>query len=213
MSERGWESSEVIDLIAAAMCERGCSVDGCPAVATRRLGWCDKHYRRWRKYGDPLGSAPARSTAWAEREFRRLAAIETDECVIWPYAKGSQRGYGQVYIAGQKLYAHREALTSRVPQPLDKPYARHGPCNKPACMNYRHLSWGTPTENNLDQRRDGTAMLGERNPMARLTAEDVAVIRRDFANGVSQRQLAKRHGVAVMTIWRAIRGVSWADVA
>jgi hypothetical protein len=45
-----------------------CSVIDCEARAEKR-GWCNKHYRRWRKYGDPLtlkktpnGEAPDRCT-------------------------------------------------------------------------------------------------------------------------------------------------------
>ena len=34
------------------MAEHTCSVDDCPKVATRR-GWCNAHYRRWLKHGDP----------------------------------------------------------------------------------------------------------------------------------------------------------------
>lgn len=143
-------------------------------------------------------------------EFNRLAAIETDECVIWPYAKSGQRHYGLVYVDGKKEYAHRRALAQRTPMPADKPVARHGPCNTPACMNYRHLSWGTPTENNLDMHRDGTAPVGERNPMARLTAADVLAMRVAYANGVPQRALAKQYGVSIMTVNRAIRAESWA---
>ena len=30
-----------------------CAVDDCDRGATSR-GWCDKHYQRWRKHGDPL---------------------------------------------------------------------------------------------------------------------------------------------------------------
>lgn len=146
----------------------------------------------------------------SEGEFRRLAAIETDECVVWPYAKAGQRGYGLVYIRGEKRYAHREALLLRTAS-LGRPIALHGPCNNPACMNYRHLSWGTSAENNQDMFRDGTALLGERNPMAKLTAEDVRSMREQYAVGAAtQRELAMQHGVAVMTVNRAIRGISWA---
>ena len=146
----------------------------------------------------------------SEIEFRRLAAIETDACVVWPYAKSGQRQYGLVYVSGTKCYAHRLALAARTPQPIDKPLVRHGPCNNPACMNYRHLSWGTPAENNLDQRRDGTSLGGERNPNARLKATEVVEIRAAYAaGGVSQHALAMLYGVTTMTINRAVRWQSW----
>lgn len=41
------------------MSARTCPVDGCDK-AVRTKGYCDTHYRRWRKYGDPC--APDRST-------------------------------------------------------------------------------------------------------------------------------------------------------
>ena len=37
--------------------ERTCSVEGC-ATVVRARGWCDKHYNRWRKHGDPLVGGP-----------------------------------------------------------------------------------------------------------------------------------------------------------
>lgn len=149
----------------------------------------------------------------SKRMFLELAALETDECVIWPYAKASQRGYGQVYIDGQKLYAHREALVRRTPPPDAKSVVRHGPCNRPACMNYRHLSWGTQAENNNDKLRDGTHSIGERNGWAKLTEDEVLELRRRYGNGERQRALAVEFGVTVMTVNRAIRGESWRHVA
>lgn len=149
----------------------------------------------------------------SQREFERLAALETDDCVIWPHAKAGQRGYGQAYIDGRQVYCHREALARRHPPTPERPDALHGSCNNPACMNYRHLRWGTSTENHLDQHRDGTAPVGERNPMARLNPDAVSSIRGSYATGTrTQRQLAADHGVSVMTINRAIRRESWTSV-
>ena len=34
-----------------------CSIDGCENGVLAR-GWCNRHYKRWQKFGDPLGSAP-----------------------------------------------------------------------------------------------------------------------------------------------------------
>lgn len=39
------------------MPERMCSIDDCERQCYSR-GWCNLHYQRWRKHGDPLGSAP-----------------------------------------------------------------------------------------------------------------------------------------------------------
>lgn len=41
-------------IIDAAVPTKTCSIDGCdgPHLA---LGWCDPHYRRYRRHGDPLG--------------------------------------------------------------------------------------------------------------------------------------------------------------
>lgn len=142
----------------------------------------------------------------------RLAAMETDDCIIWPYAKAGQRKYGQVHVKGNKAYAHELALSYRIgPRPPGM-YVLHGPCGDPACMNYRHLRYGTPTQNNLDRRRDNTSPIGERNPMAKLTESDILDIRRRFASGESQRRLAAAYEVSVMTINRAIRGETWTHI-
>lgn len=34
-----------------------CSIDGCEATAHAR-GWCNRHYLRWKKHGDPLRVDP-----------------------------------------------------------------------------------------------------------------------------------------------------------
>jgi hypothetical protein len=35
-----------------------CKIAGCVKLAIGGRGWCDHHYKRWRKWGDPLGSKP-----------------------------------------------------------------------------------------------------------------------------------------------------------
>lgn len=40
------------------MNEATCSIDGCSTAVTAR-GWCEPHYRRWRRHGSPLGGRTA----------------------------------------------------------------------------------------------------------------------------------------------------------
>lgn len=142
-------------------------------------------------------------------EFIRLLNMETDECVVWPYSKAGQRKYGQVYAPSGRFYAHELAMIHRVGPRPDGMYVLHGPCVSPACMNYRHLRYGTPTENNIDRRRDGTAPIGANNPQAKLSDEIVQQLKNRYRNGEAQRSLAAEYGVSVMTVNRAIRGESW----
>lgn len=39
-----------------------CAIDDCGASATAR-GWCDKHYRRWQRHGDPLVASRSSATS------------------------------------------------------------------------------------------------------------------------------------------------------
>jgi len=122
-------------------------------------------------------------------EFHRLRAIETDDCVEWPYAKA--RGYGYVLSEGRRWRTHRLALvlaTDENPFDLD---AAHGPCHNRACMNVRHLSWKTRSQNALDMNRDGTM------PRAKLIEAQVIEI---LSSTEPRQVLADRYGVAISTI-------------
>jgi hypothetical protein len=49
-------------------------------------------------------------------------------------------------------------------------------------------------------------------PKAKLTPADVVAIRQAHARGVSQESLAAQYGIARMTVWDAVRGVTWTRV-
>src|SRR5262245_26346084 len=145
-------------------------------------------------------------------EFLRLASLETDECVIWPYS--TSRGYPQVYVPtgdgkGPQVYGHRLALERRVPSPAPGMQVLHGPCHETRCINYRHLSWRTPAENATDQLRDGTRRRGGTHHLSRLTDEQRAEVLSLHRLGESQRRLAVLYSVTPMTINRLVRGVTW----
>jgi hypothetical protein len=143
-------------------------------------------------------------------------------CIEWPYGiTGS--GYGQLRVHGKHAPAHRQALQEFNPAPNgkicsikgewvsgDKLEAAHGPCHNPICVNPRHLSWETQTENRADRRRDGTHNNGELNAMSKLDADEVSEIREAYKTGrYRQSELAERYGVCQQQISNIVNGQNW----
>jgi len=145
-------------------------------------------------------------------EFYRLAEIETDECVIWPYMK-NHKGYGYVRCNGPLRRVHVLACEMRHGQRPARHVAAHKPlvCHDRACMNYRHLRWATHTENEFDKVLDGTTARGERHSQARLTNKDVTEIRLAVAAGATKRSLSRRFGVSDVQVGRIARGERWSS--
>lgn len=190
-----------------------CAVEGC-SNPRRSRGWCTKHYQRWQKYGDPnmvTIKKPADGEPLAY--FKAHVDDEVDGCNEWPYGVTS-KGYGAVYLGQRQAFVHILACERHHGPRPEGMEATHAPgiCHNRRCFNYQHLAWDTPSANNSTHKEiDGTASLGEKNPGARLTADQVEQIRERWAQGgrLSKRQLAAEYGVSEMTIGRALRGELW----
>lgn len=74
------------------MADPTCSIDGCDTERVAR-GWCNKHYRRWRKTGDPL-HLPPRTLPPQNRA--RTTGCKVDGCDRKHHGKGyCDRHYSQ----------------------------------------------------------------------------------------------------------------------
>lgn len=167
-----------------------CTIDGCGGKH-KGHGLCDKHLQRFRKYGDPNHTEktpPGAPLKW-------LSSMgPSDECITWPFCRNTS-GYAHVWAYGRMVIVSRlvcEQANGKPPSP--KHEARHS-CGKghEACVNPKHISWSTHVENIQDRRLHGTENIGMRNWKAKLTDEDVLVIR-----GATERpsELASRYGVS-----------------
>jgi hypothetical protein len=164
---------------------------------------------------DPSG-APKRIIAKrgeALRWFNEHINDEADECTIWPFAKVNGE-YG-ILKKGGKMRVVTELVCERRygPKPGPDYEARHGSCNTPACMNYRHLGWGTSKQNRQDQIRDGTNNIGTRNGNSKLTVKDVITIRElSYLRGMSGKEIAAQFQISEPQISGIIRGKLWKHV-
>lgn len=132
-----------------------------------------------------------------------------DECVVWPMNR-QPTGYGALGYNGKTYYAHRlmcEMVNGLPPSPTHE--AAHSCGNgKGGCVNPKHLSWKTISENNLDCRKHGTHRRNVWGQRGKLTIEKAREIRR-LAATKTQAELSEMFGVAGSTIRGIITGKQW----
>lgn len=119
----------------------------------------------------------------------------------------------QLFRDGRHVYryVHRlvlEAFVGPCPDGMEAAH-RDGVCTNNCLGN---LLWTTPQENHSHKRAHGTDPRGERNPRARLTPEQVVLIRQSALCGCTQRELAVRFEVAESTIQGIVCRRLWKDV-
>lgn len=133
-----------------------------------------------------------------------------DAC--WPWTRAiDQGGYGKVHGGVHGRQAHRVAwILANGPIP-DGLVVMHA-CDNRRCINLAHLSLGTHDENMVDMARKHRVVTrpGASHPAAKLTAEQVATIRTEYASGTaSQAHLAARFGVSKTLIHNIVNGLAW----
>lgn len=75
-----------------------------------------------------------------------------------------------------------------------------------------NLRWATPRENRGDKKRHGTYLCGSRIPWTTLHERDVQTIRRLYAKGVIQRELAVRFGITQSAVSCIILRRTWRHI-
>lgn len=81
--------------------------------------------------------------------LKRNIIKETDECIVWPFAKTS-RGYGQVWCFGKQRSTHRVAFHLATGFDLDSVLDVLHKCDNEPCFNPKHLFSGTQKDNVRD---------------------------------------------------------------
>lgn len=131
-----------------------CSVDGC--VRTHKaLGYCNPHYKRFHRYGDPNTKRPTRPAE--ERFWAKVDKGGPDECWLWNAGLTAQ-GYGGFHpVHGETILAHRYAYQSQVGPIENGDVVDHtchngqscppGPCIHRLCCNPSHLDATTNADN------------------------------------------------------------------
>lgn len=128
----------------------------------------------------------------------------------WPWlasVRVARGGYGQVRFGGTMRLAHRvvfELLSGRAPVG----YLCHS-CDNPLCCNPAHMFEGTQADNMRDAAEKNRVVHGERSNLARLSESAVGKIREAYASGETQKDIARRYGIARSNVSHIVTGKSW----
>lgn len=131
------------------------------------------------------------------------------------------RRYALTDANGKKSHTPDYRLVAEAfigPCPSDRHEVAHNNGSR-VCAHFSELRWATRKENHEDIQVHGTSpSLGERNPKAKLTAQDVVRIRREY-RAIKNREvnrrvgdLAKEYGLHHATVCNIARGKSWSHI-
>lgn len=191
-----------------------CAIKGCdlPELAA---GFCNKHWRRLRKYGSPLWLAqPSGSFRGLPAEVRFFKRVKkTDGCWIWQGGRDTD-GYGVFMgeVMGTVLRrAHRFSWSFHNNRTIPPNMEILHSCDVPECVNPDHLSLGTTAENQQDKWKKGRGWShrGMSHWATNLTEDKVREIR---ASSETQKVLAAKHGMTQTSISAIILRKSWKHV-
>ena len=125
-----------------------------------------------------------------------------DDCLKWPFSR-TDTGYGQLGYLGKLYKAHRlMCILTNGESPTSKHEAAHNCGNgMRGCVNPKHLEWKTPSENQLDRARHGTAVTsryGKVGKLNKLQRQEII----NLKGKMTQREIAKLYGVHFETVSR-----------
>jgi hypothetical protein len=153
-----------------------------------------------------------------QEDFWKLVAKgDPDSCWLW---LGRQpQHYGRIKFGGREWQSHRLAyLFAKGDIPAGMCVCHR--CDNPPCCNPSHLFLGTKAENHWDAVKKNRHAHGEKSGKAKLTEQDVRVIRETYQfslggrNGApnSTPKLAKRFGVTTQAIASIVHRQHWKHI-
>lgn len=136
------------------------------------------------------------------------------ECWDWSGSSDPDTIYGQFCINYKNVLAHRYSMELFLGRKLLSEELVLHSCDRPGCVNPHHLFLGSYQDNTNDMMEKGRhkTPIGENHPGAKLTKEDVILIRRKCAMGVSKHKIAKRFGIHPNYVLNIFKRKVWSHV-
>lgn len=122
-----------------------CSIPSCGKGGKIRRGWCEAHYKKWSKYGDPLAGGTWYSTP-EECFLMRTHPEPNTGCLLWSGCVNDQ-GYGYLRENGTTVSVHRFAWKEAYGYYPDKGIELDHTCHVRNCAEVSHLRLVSHSQN------------------------------------------------------------------
>lgn len=138
--------------------------------------------------------------------------IKTEDCWLWT-GYLNPMGYGQIRWSRKMRAASRVAYElTHGPIASPKIMVRHK-CDNPPCVRPDHLEIGTAADNSRDMTDRGRQSKGEARYNAKLNADKVRSMRREYKRRVvTLNYLAQKHGISIATAGKVVNRQVWTHV-
>ena len=150
---------------------------------------------------------------------RILSKCAPDEngCLVFMGSR-IRRGYGSIRNEQGKMENAHRVMYRLSKGPIPPGHVVMHSCDNPPCVLEEHLVLGTQKDNVADMIAKGRwakthkgNQQGENNNSAKLTQSVVRTIRELYAEGLSQREIARRTGVHYANVWHIVHEKSWKE--
>lgn len=183
--------------------KKSCSIPGCGKLVSAR-GWCETHYCRWRRHGDPLMLTFPPITP--EKFWQLVIKDETSGC--WNFQKGRQaNGYCRISVNGQLWSAHRYARFLSTGKAVVLQILHS--CDNRQCVNPEHLREGTALENAADKLSRNRQAKGSTIHNTVLNESTVREIKTLLARGVAGVAIAARFNISTQIVSSIKKEKTW----
>ncbi len=189
-----------------------CAAKGCVARGIYSISYCPKHYKRWKKYGNPNTTTLKCGEGVSKEErfwSKVIVTANAERCWEW---QGSivSGGYGGASYKNKSIRAHVLAwyFTYRK---FPTKFLLHS-CDNPPCVNPNHLREGTHQQNMDDAVKRNRFPKGEASYLAKLTNEKVIQIRELLKTKITQTAIALQFGIDQSTVSYIKSGRNWRHV-
>jgi hypothetical protein len=135
--------------------------------------------------------------------------IDSNECWICTSHKKDKDGYAKVNRFRKEMRMHRYIYEREVGE-IPEGYVLLHICDNPSCINPKHMRPGTNEENQYDKIAKGRQAKGTNNGSAKITEEDVRMIRKDTR---TCRDIAADYGINYTTVSAIKRRIIWKHIS